>query len=229
MAVKKPVLFINFKTYEQATGEKALKLAEAAEAIARETKASIVLVAQAVDLRMVAEAVALPVFAQHIDPVGYGSNTGKILAEAVREAGAAGTVLNHAENKQSNEFVEKALERAKSLGLQAMVCAETTKRAVEIASMKTKPDFIAVEPPELIGGDISVSTAKPELITDSVKAVKEISQSIEVVTGAGIKNAGDVSKAIELGTVGVFVASGIVKVENQSQAIAGLARGLKRE
>jgi len=222
-----PVLFINFKTYAESTGKKAVALAKKAAAVAKESRASIVLVVQAVDIRLVSESAKLPVFAQHIDPVGFGSNTGHILAEAAKEAGAVGTVLNHAENKRGNAFLQKAIKRAKEAGLAVMVCAETLERAKEIASFGEKPDFIAVEPPELIGGDISVSTARPELITDSVRAIKAIAPGIDVITGAGIKNAADVAKAIELGAKGVFVASGIIKAKDQKQAIKGLLSGFK--
>jgi triosephosphate isomerase (TIM) len=215
-------IFINFKTYEEATGKKAIELAKKAERIAEHAECQIILVVQAVDLRAVSEAVSLPVFAQHIDPINYGSNTGHVLPEAVKEAGATGTVLNHAENKQTNDFLEKAVKRAKSVGLQVMVCAETIERAKQIAVFS--PDLIAIEPPELIGGDISVSTAKPEIISGTVQAVHEVNQ-IPVVTGAGIKNSADVKKAIELGTTGVFVASGIIKAEDQEKAIQELAEG----
>ena len=223
MEIKKPVLFINFKTYEQGMGKNALKLAKECEAIAKETGKEIVLVVQAVDIRMISGEVGLPVFAQHVDPVGYGSSTGHILAEAVKEAGAAGTVINHAENKKDNEFVEKAIARAKEAGLIVMVCAEDVKRAEELA--KFNPDLIAVEPPELIGGDISVSTAQPEIITESVRSIKAVNESIDVVTGAGIKNKEDVAKAIELGTMGVFVASGIVKAEDKKKAVEDMVNG----
>ncbi len=223
MNIKKPVLFINFKTYEQGMGKNALGLAKECEAIAKETGKEIVLVVQAVDIRMISKGVDLPVFAQHIDPVGYGSNTGHVLAEAVKEAGAVGTVINHAENKKDNEFVEKAIARAKEAGLIVMVCAEDVKRAEELA--KFNPDLIAVEPPELIGGNISVSTAQPEIITESVKSIKAVNESIDVITGAGIKNREDVAKAIELGTVGVFVASGIVKAEDKKKAVEDMVNG----
>lgn len=222
-----PVLFINFKTYSESTGKNAVALAENAQKIADKENASIALVVQAVDIRAVSKAVKLPVFAQHIDPVSFGSNTGHILPEAVKEAGVVGTVLNHTENKRDNDFIEKAIERAKGLGLIVMVCAEDTEKAKQIASFAQKPDLIAVEPPELIGGDISVSTANPGLITDSVKAVKEIAPEIEVITGAGIKNGSDVKKALELGTKGVFVASGVIKAGNQAAAIKDLAGGFK--
>jgi len=222
-----PVLFINFKTYSESTGKNAIVLAKKAQKIADEESVSIVLVVQAVDIEAVSKTVKLPVFAQHIDPVSFGSNTGHILPKAVKEAGAVGTVLNHAENKRDNAFIEKAIGKAKEVGLIVMVCAEDIERAKQIASFVQKPNFIAVEPPELIGGDISVSTANPEFITDSVNAVKEIAPEIEVITGAGIKNNSDVKKALELGTKGVFVASGIIKADNQIAAIKDLVEGFK--
>jgi triosephosphate isomerase len=228
MKVSTPILFINFKTYEQATGQKAVLLAKAAEEASKEVGVSVALVVQAVDLRLVANSVSLPVFAQHIDPVNYGSNTGHILPEAIKEAGAVGTVLSHAENKQDNEFIEAAIVRAREQDFAVMVCAEDLERAKQIAGMQNKPDFIAVEPPELIGGDVSVSTARPEFITDSVSAIKEISPEIDVITGAGVKSKADARKAVELGTVGLFVASGIIKAADSKQAIIGLLNGLKK-
>ncbi len=223
--MKLPVLFLNFKTYEQGTGKKARELAKIAEAIAMETGKSIALVVQAADIRMLAEAVDLPIFAQHIDPVSYGSNTGKILPETVKEAGAIGTVINHAENKRDNKFVEDAVKRAKETGLTVMVCAETTERAKEVAAFS--PQFIAVEPPELIGGVISVSTAKPEIISDSVEAVKEINSEIDLITGAGVNSTADVEKSTELGAKGVFVASKILKADDPKKAIEELVAGFK--
>ena len=223
-----PVLFINFKCYKQATGKDAVRLAKLAEEAAKSANASIALVVQAADIRAVSEAVSLPVFAQHVDPIESGSHTGHVLPEAVKAAGASGTVLNHAENKRDNAFLEGAIKRAHEAGLTVMACAENTVRAEQIASFQGKPEFIAIEPPELIGGDISVSTAQPELITETVKAVHKIAP-IPVITGAGIKDAADVKKAIELGTKGVFVASGVVKAADQAEAIRGLIEGFKQK
>lgn len=227
MQLRKPILFINFKTYTEATAGNALALAKKAAQAAKTSKGSVALVVQALDLRMIAESVKLPVFAQHVDPIDPGSHTGHILASAVKAAGAVGTVLNHAENKRDNAFLSKAIEKAKQAGLVVMACAETTERAQQIAAFPVKPDLIAVEPPELIGGDISVSTAKPELITESVAAIKEIAPEIDVITGAGIKTGADVKKAVELGTCGVFVASGIIKAADHYKAIADLLQGFR--
>ena len=88
-----------------------------------------------------------------------------------------------------------------------------------------EPDMIAMEPPELIGGDISVSTARPEAIVETIEAVKSV-KSVPVLVGAGIKNGQDVKKAIELGAKGVLVASGIVKAKDPKKAINDLVDGM---
>jgi triosephosphate isomerase len=226
MEIKKPVLFINLKTYEEGTGNEAVKIAKAAEAVSREHNAEIIIVAQATDIRLISENTSLKVFAQHTDPVVYGSNTGHILPEALKKAGAVGTVLNHAENRRGKDFIEKAVKRAGEIGLNVMVCAEDIEKAAEIAAFK--PDLIAVEPPELIGGEVSVSSAKPEIISGAVEKIKEISPEISVITGAGIKGTEDVEKALELGSAGVFVASGIVKADEPKKAIEGMVAGFAK-
>lgn len=218
------VLFINFKTFEQGTGNNALMLARIAEECVKETGKEIILVVQPADIRLLSERVSLKIFAQHIDPIVYGANTGHILPESIKEAGAVGTLLNHAENKRDNVFLKKAISRAKQVGLKVMVCAETVERAKQIANFPEKPDFIAIEPPELIGGTVSVSSANPNIISNTVKAVQEIAP-IPVITGAGINSAEDVRIALKLGTCGVFVASGVVKSSNQKQAILELLKG----
>lgn len=223
MPLKPPILFINFKTYAEATGKNAVKFAKLAEFAAKKTHKSVALVAQAADISTLSNSTNLPIFAQHVDPIKFGANTGFILPEAIKSAGAIGTVINHAENKRSNDFVKDAVFRCHELGLKVMACAETSERAAQLAAFS--PDFIAVEPPELIGGNISVSTAQPEIITESVSSIKSINPKIKVICGAGIKTGVDVQKAIELGSEGIFVASGIVKAKNPKQAILDMLSG----
>jgi len=225
-SIRLPVLFVNFKAYAESTGKQAVKLAKSAERVARQTKSSIVLVVQASDIHAVSQAVSLPVFAQHVDPVSFGAHTGQVLPEAVKSVGAVGTILNHAENKRDNVFLQAATRRAHETGLKVLLCAETVARARELAAFG--PDFLAVEPPELIGGDVSVSTAKPEVISSAVEAVQAVDARVVILTGAGIKSSLDVSKALELGTKGIFVASGIVKAPNPAKALADLCKGLGR-
>ena len=218
-------LFLNFKTYKEATGKNAVKLAKIAQAVSRKTGVKIVLVVQAVDLRLVLKSVSLPVFAQAADPITPGAHTGKILPFALKQAGCAGVVLNHAENKQPNEFVQNAIAESKSVGLKVLVCAESLERALSVAIFA--PDFIAVEPPELIGGNVSVSTAQPDLIIGSVKKIREIGGKIKVITGAGVKSGTDARLAVKLGSAGIFVASGVVLAKNQAKVLSELAIGLK--
>jgi triosephosphate isomerase len=219
----KPMLLINFKTYDKGTGERALKLARAANSIAKKKGTNIVLSVQPTDLKRISQEVSIPVHAQHIDPITPGSHTGWIVPEAVKEAGAKGTLINHSEHNVDIAKIEECVKRCKELGLVSVCCAANPQKAAEIA--KFGPDFIAIEPPELIGGKVSVSTARPEVIGDTVDAVKRVNEEVMVLCGAGVHCAKDVSKAIELGAVGVLVASAIVKSERPEKVITDLISG----
>ena len=87
---------------------------------------------------------------------------------------------------------------------------------------KLGPTYIAVEPPELIGGDISVTSADPTIVSDSVKVVKEINPNVRVLCGAGVKTGKDVATAIELGAEGVLLASGVTKAQDAEAVLADL-------
>jgi triosephosphate isomerase (TIM) len=219
----KPVLLINFKTYDEATGKAAVKLAKAAADVAKKKNANIVLSVQPTDLQRVASSVSLPIYAQHIDPITSGSHTGWILPEAVKEAGAKGTLINHSEHNIDSAKIGEAVKRCKELGLVSVCCAATPEKAAEIAAFL--PDFIAIEPPELIGGKVSVSTANPGIISNTVDAVKRVNENILVLCGAGVHCGKDVAKAIELGAAGVLVASAIVKSPTPDKVILDLLSG----
>lgn len=215
-----PTIIVNFKIYEQATGDSALELAKIHEKVAQETGASIGIAVSALDLAKVCENVSIPVFAQHVDPVKYGSGTGKILPEQVKEMGAYGTLLNHAEFQLGDDVLKESLERAKEVGLYTVVCANTPEAGEKIATFG--PDLIAVEPPELIGGDISVSKAEPKIIEDTVALCGED----KVLVGAGVKNGEDVKIALALGAKGVLLASGVTKADDPYEVLMNLVSGL---
>ncbi len=216
-----PAIVVNFKVYEQGTGDNALRLALIHQKVAEETGVSIAIAVSALDLEKVAKAVNIPVFAQHVDPVDYGSHTGHVLADAVKEAGAYGTLLNHAEFQLEDGVLRKSIEKAREASLFTIVCANTPEKAAEI--IKYNPDLVAVEPPELIGGDVSVSKAEPRIIE---KAVEMIGEN-RVLVGAGVKNAQDVKIALSLGASGVLLASGVVKSEDPYSVLMDLVSGLK--
>ncbi|USH00118.1 triose-phosphate isomerase [Thermococcus argininiproducens] len=218
--LKEPIIAINFKTYIEATGERALKIAKAAEKVYKETGITIVVAPQLADLYRIAQEVEIPVFAQHIDPVKPGSHTGHVLPESIKEAGAVGTLLNHSENRMILADLEAAIRRAEEVGLLTMVCSNNPKVSAAVAALD--PHYVAVEPPELIGTGIPVSKAKPEVITDTVELVKKVNPSVKVLTGAGISTGEDVKKALELGTVGVLLASGVTKAKDPERAVRDL-------
>ncbi|KPU62787.1 triosephosphate isomerase [Thermococcus sp. EP1] len=218
--LKEPIIAINFKTYIEATGERALKIAKAAEKVYKETGITIVVAPQLADLYRIAQEVEIPVFAQHIDPVKPGSHTGHVLPESIKEAGAVGTLLNHSENRMILADLEAAIRRAEEVGLLTMVCSNNPKVSAAVAALS--PHYVAVEPPELIGTGIPVSKAKPEVITDTVELVKKVNPNVKVLTGAGISTGEDVKKALELGTVGVLLASGVTKAKDPERAIRDL-------
>ena len=225
--LEKKTLFLNFKTYVEALGSKGLEIARIAEKASLEEGIQIALVIQAVDLRSIAGSVSIPVFAQTLDSEAAGKSTGKLTPESVKDAGAQGCILNHAESKVDNERLEKGIQRAKEHGLIVMACAESTQRARQIASFQAKPDLIAIEPPELIGSEtLSVSTANPEIITSTVQAVKAIA-CIPLITGAGIKSEEDVRLTVKLGSRGVVVAPQVMRAHDKEKAIRELAGGLQ--
>ena len=222
--MKTPVIVVNVKTYGEATGEKALEMAKIMDKVSEETGVNIAIAVQSADIRLVAPDVKIPVFAQHIDPIRPGSHTGWTLAEAVKEAGAVGTLINHSEHRLKLADIDECISIAKKVGLMQIVCSNNISTSKAIAALN--PDFVAVEPPELIGGDISVTTANPEIVSGTVEEVRKINREIKILCGAGVKNGKDVRKAIELGTDGVLLASGVVKAKDKEEVLRDLAGGV---
>lgn len=223
--MRQPTIVLNFKVYPEVLGKRGWELARMAAAVAEETGASIVIAPPLSDLAHVAKLVAIPVFGQHADTAEAGAHTGWLPPEALLEAGAAGTLLNHSERKIPHKNVATLIPRCEKLGLEVIACADDLKEAEALARLA--PDYIAVEPPELIGGDVSVTTAKPEVVSGAVNAIHRINAEVGVLCGAGVKNRKDVSKALELGTVGVLLASGVVRAKHPEKALRDLVKGLR--
>jgi len=116
---------VNFKTYIEATGKRAVELAKIAGDISREIGTSIAVAPQFTDIKSVVEASGIPVFSQHIDAIKPGAYTGRVLAEAVKSSGAVGTLLNHSERRVKISEIEEAVEFARNSDLISLVCANT--------------------------------------------------------------------------------------------------------
>lgn len=222
--LKTPVIVLNVKTYEEATWNKALEIAQLMDGISKETGVSMAISVQATDISLCSQKVSIPIFAEHIDPINPGSHTGWTLPEAVKAAGAIGTLINHSEHRLILADIDTCITRAKEMNLDHIVCSNNVATSKAIAAFS--PNFVAVEPPELIGGDISVTTADPDIVIGSVEAVRKVDENVKVLCGAGVKNGKDVAKSIELGADGVLLASGIVKAKEKKSVIRDLAAGL---
>ena len=216
------MIIVNLKTYEQAYGEKALNIAKACKKVADETGLRIVICPQAVDIRLLLESGA-EVFAQHIDTVPLGKFTGWISPEIMINAGITGTLINHSEHRIPMDEIKSRIDKCKELGIMSVVCAESVDEGLKIKELE--PDVISIEPPELIGSDISVSTGKPELIEDSVKALK--TDKIKVLVGAGVRTTEDVKVAKKYNADGILSASEISKSSNPEESLRIFARGFE--
>src|SRR5947208_16736075 len=106
----------------------------------------------------------------------------------------------------------KSIPRCQQIGLEVIACADDIAEAETLA--KLSPEYIAIEPPELIGGSVSVTTAKPEVISRAVDRIHAVNPKVVVLCGAGVRSWKDVAKALQLGTSGLLLATGAVKAKD---------------
>jgi triosephosphate isomerase len=215
----KPLIVVNFKTYQSASGESAEQLAKVMEQFVNRNYRMISVVS-AFDLSSIStNSDELEVWSQHLDPVGKGSHTGWLEPDLAIQRGAVGTIINHAEHKVTLEHVKDLMAMLPE-NFPICACAADVDEAIALA--KLGPTFIAVEPPELIGGDISVTSADPSIVSNTVAAVKSTNPNVRVLCGAGVKNGADVKMAIELGAEGVLLASGVTKASDVNSVLDDL-------
>ncbi len=214
------VIVINFKAYREGFGKDALELAKIADEVAAKVDDYIAVAVTFLDLPVVVKEVSIDVFAQHVDAVDFGSHTGRINAEMVKEYGAKGSLVNHSERRLKLADIEYVVAKMREIGLTSIVCTNNVPTTAAAAALN--PDYVAVEPPELIGSGIPVSKAEPEIVENSVRAAKNVNDSVGVLCGAGITKHEDYVKAMDLGAEGVLLASGIVKAKDKRGALEEL-------
>lgn len=213
------MIVLNLKTYQQSLDE-ALLFTDIASEVVAQSGVRIVVAPPLIHLKGAAERFS-DVFAQHVDAESPGAFTGSIPVEALKKVKAKGSLLNHSEKKLRMDKVQASVEALHSHALESLVCAASTKEAAEIAAFA--PTYIAVEPPELIGSGVSVSSAKPEIVTESVKEIKKVNDKVIPLCGAGVSTAEHVRSALKLGADGVLLASAFVKAEDPKKFLTELA------
>ena len=218
--MKRP-LIINFKNYEEVSADKAITLAKSALNVAEKLKIEIVVAPPQPVVALIAKNVQLPVICQHLDNEKVGPSTGFIVPEIAKSYGAIGSLINHSEHRMEMSSIASLVERMRKIGMTSIVCAQEPREVIEVSSFQ--PDFIAIEPPELIGSGRAVSKENPAIVTKSIQGAGSRSS---VICGAGITDKDDVVKAMELGSQGILVASSIVKANSWEKKITELASGM---
>ncbi len=205
-------------------GDTALKLAKAADSVAAKYDVHIIFTPQYTDIPAIASQTEnLLVFAQHMDSLPVGKGQGSVLPEAVKAAGAAGVMLNHAEKRISLAEINKTIKRADEVGLLSMVCTDTVEEASAVAHLA--PNIIVAEPPELIG---TGNTSDMNYVRESIKVVKSINPDIHVLQGAGISSGEDVYNVIMAGAVATGSTSGIIKAGNPEAMVEEMIYSLRK-
>jgi len=214
---------INCKNYEEISGDKIIKFVKTAEKVSKKYKVKIAIAPPQHLVGLVANSSIL-ILAQHVDDSKVGSTTGFVIPELLKNSKVKGSLINHSEHRISSNEIQKLVLKLKELKMLSVVCVKDVAEVKKYS--KLNPDYIAIEPPELIGSGKAVSKEKPELIAKAAEAVKSARNKTKLLCGAGIVSGEDVVKAIELGSKGILVASGIIKTKNWNKIISEFAKAL---
>jgi len=214
------MFFVNFKNYPQAF-EGFPKIYQDLEAAAkRYPKVQTIFAPPPLLFAKVAEIVKIPLWAQHLDSKPLGKHTGFLPPEAAKHLGAVGTLLNHSEHPLNNRELVETIRMVRKVGLSTLIFASTPEVISEVK--KLNPDYIAYEPPELIGAGVargvSIATAKPDTIPEAVKAARPI----PLIIGAGIFQKEDITTGLNLGAAGAGVSSAIVTASQPTLVLDSL-------
>lgn len=204
-------------------GERMLRLAKAVDEIAAEYDLDVIITPQYADIRMIAENTShIHVYAQHMDYLRPGRGLGSVLPESIKEAGAVGVMLNHAEKKLTLDEIEKTIARADEVGLATIVCADSVREIEAVA--KLSPNLIVAEPTELIGTGV---TSDMRYVRDTIEAVRRIDPDIMVLQGAGISTPDDVARVIRAGALATGCTSGVMRAADPEAAARAMLSTLR--
>ena len=217
------MFIINCKNYEEIAGGKIIEFIKIAEKISKKYKIKIAVAPPQHLIGLVANS-SIPILAQHVDNSNVGSTTGFMIPELLKKSKVSGSLINHSEHRISSDEISKLVLKLRELKMISVVCVKDVAEAKKYA--KLNPDYIAIEPPELIGSGKAVSKEKPELITKSADVVNSAKNKTKLLCGAGIVSGQDVTKALELGSKGILVASGIIKAKNWTKVIEEFSKAL---
>lgn len=217
------MFIINCKNYEEISGNKIIEFVKIVERISKKYKIKIAVAPPQHLIGLIANS-SIPILAQHVDNSKIGSTTGFMVPELLKKSKVSGSLINHSEHRISSDEISKLVLKLRELKMMSVVCVKDVVEAKKYS--KLNPDYIAIEPPELIGSGKAVSNEKPEVIIKASDAVKSAKNKTKLLCGAGIVSGQDVAKALELGSKGILVASGIIKAKNWTKIIEEFSKAM---
>ena len=174
---------INCKNYEEISGEKIIKFVKTAEKISKKYKVKIAIAPPQHLISKISDS-SLVVLAQHVDDKKIGSTTGFVIPELLKKSKVNGSIINHSEHRISKQEIKNIVLKLKQLKMVSVLCVKNVAESKDLA--KLEPDYIAIEPPELIGSGKAISKERPELITKAATAIKNAKNNTKLLCGAGI-------------------------------------------
>lgn len=212
---------VNFKVYQGTVGDDGVSVAETIERVAESTGTPFVVAPQTPDLRRHARSTSMPVIAQSVDPVEPGRGTGRILPEALAAAGAAGTLVNHAEHPVKHDDMARVIERCRSVGLESIVCVDSLAAGRSVATLD--PDWLLFEKPADIATDRTMARAQPGQVRAFLSMIEETNPRTRCLLGGGISTAADVEAAFVLGADGVGASSAVLRAADPAAWLEAVA------
>lgn len=219
------MFIINCKNYEEISGDKIIKFVKIIEEISKKSKVKIAIAPPQHLIGVVANS-SIPILAQHVDNEKIGSTTGFVVPELLKKSKVSGSLINHSEHRITEKDIIHLVSKLRELKMISVVCVKDIAEVKKYS--KINPDYIAIEPPELIGSGKAISNERPELITKAVDVIKTEKSKTKLLCGAGIVSGNDVKRALELGSRGILVASGIIKAKNWSKIINEFSKAMQQ-
>lgn len=220
--VRPPFFEIGPKAYLH--GDDVLQLALAADRASVRYGVQVLFTAPLLELSRVAAITEhILVCAPHMDPIRPGRGVADVLPEAVRDAGARGVMLNHAERPVSYAVLERTVHRAEEVGLLTIVCANSIAEVRAVASLS--PDIIVAEPTELIGS--AGGNSDLGYIHAAIATVREVNPDILILQAAGISGPADVYRVISAGADATGSSSAIATAADPAAMVDQMVRAVR--
>lgn len=220
--MKKAFFIVNPKSYLY--GKKLYDLAMRTDELSKSKDIKIYFTAPFIELREINKLTNnIILTAQHSDSTPIGRGMGHIVLEMLKDAGVGAVVLSHAEHKIDILEIEKVIKRAKELGIETIVCADSYEEVEKIA--KLNPTIMLCEPTSLIGtGQLS----SEEYMKKTTEIIRNISKDILVMQAAGVVSSEDVYNILKCGYDGTGCTSGIVLAKDMFKILEEMIDSVDR-